>query len=177
MCWTTPNPCFDAFNAFHAFDTQTIAASACCTYASGRFGGLRMRYGDGAKRYIPCLFRFAMQCPRCNHHHTQKIGLSRHKRQRWMCMGCRRTFGDKDLRLIDPKIKALALAMYAEGIAARKIERLLHVSHNAVLGWVRKEVAGKALQAAHVKDLAVIEADEMWSYVGSKNSPSGCGGQ
>ena len=51
-------------------------------------------------------------------------------------MGCRRTFGDKDLRLIDPKIKALALAMYAEGIAARKIERLLHVSHNAVLGWV-----------------------------------------
>ncbi|MFZ7338422.1 transposase-like zinc-binding domain-containing protein [Comamonas jiangduensis] len=136
-----------------------------------------MRYGDGAKRYIPCLFRFAMQCPRCNHHHTQKIGLSRHKRQRWMCMGCRRTFGDKDLRLIDPKIKALALAMYAEGIAARKIERLLHVSHNAVLGWVRKEVAGKALQAPTAKDLAVIEADEMWSYVGSKNSPSGCGGQ
>ena len=139
--------------------------------------GLRMRYGDGAKRYIPCLLRFAMQCPRCNHHHTQKIGLSRHKRQRWKCMGCRRTFGDKDLRLIDPKIKALALAMYAEGIAARKIERLLHVSHNAVLGWVRKEVAGKALQAPTAKDLAVIEADEMWSYVGSKNSPSGCGGQ
>jgi transposase-like protein len=50
-----------------------------------------------------------------------KSGLSRHKRQRWMCMGCRRTFGDKDLRLIDPKIKEFALAMYAEGIAARKI--------------------------------------------------------
>ncbi|WP_442340142.1 transposase, partial [Comamonas jiangduensis] len=46
--------------------------------------------------------RSAMECPRCNHHHTQKIGLSRHKRQRWMCMGCHRTFGDKDLRLIDP---------------------------------------------------------------------------
>ena len=121
--------------------------------------------------------RFAMHCPRCNHHHTQKIGLSRHKRQRWMCMGCRRTFGDRDLRLVDPKTKALALAMYAEGIAARKIERLLHVSHNAVLGWVRKEVAGKALQAPAAKDLSVIEADEMWSYVGSKNSPSGCGGQ
>ena len=120
--------------------------------------------------------RFAMNCPRCNHHHTQKIGLSRHKRQRWMCMGCRRTFGDRDLRLVDPKTKALALAMYAEGIAARKIERLLHVSHNAVLGRVRKEVAGKALQAPAAKDLSVIEADEMWSYVGSKNSPSGCGG-
>ena len=94
-----------------------------------------------------------------------------------MCTGCHRTFGDKDLRLIDPKIKELALAMYAEGIAARKIERLLHVSHNAVLGWVLKEVAGKALQAPQVKDLSVVEVDEMWSYVGSKNSPSGCGGR
>ena len=90
-------------------------------------------------------------------------------------MGCRRTFGDKDLRLIDPKIKALALNMYAEAIAATKIERLLHVSHNAVLGWVRKEVVGKALQAPEAKDLSVVEADEMWSYVGSKNSTSGCG--
>ena len=53
------------------------------------------------------------------------------------------------------------LAMYAEGIAARKIERLLHVSHTAVLGWVRMEVAGKALQAPAAKDLSVIEADEM----------------
>ena len=94
-----------------------------------------------------------------------------------MCLGCHRTFGDKDLRLIDPEIKKLALAMYAEGIAARKIERLLHVSHNAVLGWVRKEVAGKALQAPSPQDISVVEADEMWSYVGSKNSLSGCGGQ
>ena len=92
-------------------------------------------------------------------------------------MGCRRTFGDKDLRLIDPKIKEFALAMYAEGIAARKIERLLHVSHNAVLGWVRKEVEGKALQAPEAKDLSFVEADEIWSYVSSKNNPSGCGGQ
>ena len=48
-------------------------------------------------------------------------------------MGWRRTFGDKDLRLVDSKTKALAVAMYAEGIAARKIERLLHVSYNAVI--------------------------------------------
>ena len=118
-----------------------------------------------------------MHCPRCHHQHTQKIGLSRHKRQRWMCLGCNRTFGDQDLRLIDPKTKALALAMYAEGIAARKIERLLHVSHNTVLGWVRKEVEGKALEPAQPQVQAFVEADEMWSYIGSKNTPSDCGGQ
>ena len=94
-----------------------------------------------------------------------------------MCLGCRRTFGEKDMRLIDPKTKELALAMYAEGIAARKIERLLGVSHNSVLGWVRKEVANQALKSAAARQLQVVEADEMWSYVGSKNTPSGCGGQ
>lgn len=94
-----------------------------------------------------------------------------------MCLGCHRTFGDKDLRLIDPDTKKLALAMYAEGIAARKIERLLQVSHNTVLGWVRKEVQEKALQAPAAQELSVVEIDEMWSYVGSKNSLSGCGGQ
>ncbi len=81
------------------------------------------------------------------------------------------------MRLIDPKTKELALAMYAEGIAARKIERLLGVSHNSVLGWVRKEVANQALKSAAARQLQVVEADEMWSYVGSKNTPSGCGGQ
>lgn len=91
-------------------------------------------------------------------------------------MQCKRTFGDKDLRLIDAQTKCLALAMYAEGVAARKIERLVGVSHNTVLGWVRKEVAGKALQTVPAEHLQVIEADEMWSYVGSKNSPCGCGG-
>ena len=92
-------------------------------------------------------------------------------------MGCKRTFGEKDLRLIDPEIKKLALAMYAEGIAARKIERLLGVSHNSVLGWVKREVQDKALQAPAIKDLEVVEADEMWRYLCSKNDLSSYRGQ
>ena len=79
--------------------------------------------------------------------------------------------------MIDPKIKAFALQMYAEGIAARKIERLLGVSHNSVLGWVRKEVQGKALKSIPTAELTQVEIDEMWSFIGTKNSPSGCGGQ
>ena len=105
------------------------------------------------------------------------MGLSRHKRQRWRCLGCNRTFGEKDQRLIDLRIKAFALQMYAEGIAARKIERLLGVSHNSVLGWVRKEVQAKALKPVPADELSEVEIDEMWSFIGTKNSPSGCGGQ
>ena len=40
--------------------------------------------------------------------------------------------------------------------AARKIERLLGVSHNSVLGWVRKEVEFKALEPVPAKDLSVV---------------------
>lgn len=91
-------------------------------------------------------------------------------------MGCGRTFGEKDQRLIDPKVKAFALQMYAEGIAARKIERLLEISHNSVLGWVRKEAESKALKPVPPEELSMVEVDEMWSFIGTKNNPSGCGG-
>ena len=115
-------------------------------------------------------------CPQCQSSHTRKAGISRHGHQRWLCKGCGRTFGEKNYRLIDPATREKALAMYAEGIAARAIERLLGVSHNSVLGWVRQEVAGRALQRVDAADIEFIEADELWSYVGSKKHHFGSGG-
>src|SRR5450756_2347912 len=49
-------------------------------------------------------------------------------------------------------------------------------SHNAVMNWVLEAVAGKAL--AHVKpdEVEWVEADELWTYVGQKKRPAGCGG-
>ena len=116
-------------------------------------------------------------CPQCQSSHTRKAGISRHGHQRWLCKGCGRTFGEKNYRLIDPATREKARAMYAEGIAARAIERLVGVSHNSVLGWVRKEVSAQALAPVPAQELQVVEIDEMWSYVGSKKSRSGCGGQ
>lgn len=107
-------------------------------------------------------------CPRCQSTHMRKAGISRHGHQRWLCKDCGRTFGDKNYRLIEPDIKARALAMYAEGISARAIERLLGVSHNSVLGWVRQEVQNTALQPVPADNVQVVEIDEMWSFVGSK---------
>ena len=118
-----------------------------------------------------------MQCPQCHSQECRKIGLSRHKRQRWQCKQCKRTFGDADLRLVDPLKKAKALQMYTEGIAARRIERLEGVSHNSVLNWVREEVQSKALEPVPEQQLGTVEIDEMWSFVGSKKDVSGCGGQ
>ena len=38
------------------------------------------------------------------------------------------------------------------------------VSHNAVMNWVLEEVAGKALALAKPAEVALVEADELWTY-------------
>ena len=78
--------------------------------------------------------------------------------------------------MIDSQTRDRALALYAEGMSARAIERVVGVSHNSVLGWVRQEVAGQAVVPPPATEQHLVEIDEMWSYVGSKKDPSGCGG-
>ena len=118
-----------------------------------------------------------MNCPDCCSERVVKNGKSRHGHQRYMCRACGLTFGETDHRRVDPATREMALRQYAEGIGARTTERLLGVSHNSVLGWVRKEVSAQALAPVPAQELQVVEIDEMWSYVGSKKSRSGCGGQ
>ncbi len=114
--------------------------------------------------------------PKCGNQEIRKAGISRHGHQRWKCQACKRTFGEKNHRLIDSQTREKALQLYAEGMSARAIERVVGVSHNSVLGWVRKEVQGQALKTPDPAAQQTVEIDEMWSYVGSKKVLSGCGG-
>ena len=75
-----------------------------------------------------------------------------------------------------PEKKASALAHYLEGVGLRATERLVGVSHHAVMNWVLEEVAGKALALAKPEEVEFVEADELWTYVGQKKRPAGCGG-
>ena len=77
-----------------------------------------------------------------------KNGCSRHGRQRWLCRDCRRTCGEMDHRRVAPAKRESALAHYLEGVGLRATERLVGVSHNAVMNWVLAEVEGKVLAAA-----------------------------
>src|SRR5450759_3647551 len=104
-----------------------------------------------------------MKCQHCGSEAVVKNGCSRHGRQRWLCRDCRKTCGERDQRQVTP--------------AKRATERLVGVSHNAVMNWGLEAVAGKAL--AHVKpdEVEWVEADELWTYVGQKKRPAGCGGR
>ncbi|GKT23505.1 IS1 family transposase [Acidovorax sp. SUPP3334] len=111
-----------------------------------------------------------LQCTHCQSQEVRKFGISRHGHQRWMCKACGRTFGEKNHWAIDTETREKALALYAQGMSARAIERVIGVSHNSVLGWVRKEVEGKAVQPPVSGHQQIVEMDEMWSYAGSKKT-------
>lgn len=116
-------------------------------------------------------------CPRCGRSQAVvKNGRSRHGHQRWRCKSCALTFGERDHRLIDPAVKDNALRHYAEGMGLRATERLVGPSHNSIIRWVRQEVAGQALARLDAAQVQYVEADELWSYVGSKKDQFGCGG-
>lgn len=115
-------------------------------------------------------------CPNCPTSRVLKNGHSRHGHQRYLCTGCRLTFGDTDHRRVDEELKQSALRHYAEGVGLRATERLVGPSHNSIMRWVRKEVAGKALTKLDAAQIEYVEADELWSYVGSKKQQFGSGG-
>ena len=72
---------------------------------------------------------------------------------------------------MDDSLKEQALRQYAEGVGQRATERLLGVSHNSVMNWVKQEVAGKALAKIDASAITYVEADELWSYGRSAQPP------
>ena len=115
-------------------------------------------------------------CPSCQTSRVLKNGRSRHGHQRYRCSTCKLTFGDTDHRRVDEALKQSALRHYAEGVGLRATERLVGPSHNSIMRWVRQEVAGYALARLDAAQIEYVEADELWSYVGSKKQQFGCGG-
>lgn len=115
-------------------------------------------------------------CPTCQTSRVLKNGHSRHGHQRYRCTACKRTFGQIDHRRVDESLKQSALRHYAEGVGLRATERLVGPSHNSIMRWVRQEVAGKALAKMDAAQVQYVEADELWSYVGSKKQQFGSGG-
>ena len=118
----------------------------------------------------------SFQCTSCFSDQWVKNGRSRHGHQRYRCKRCGATFGQVDRRLVPEPLKQSALQHYAEGVGLRATERLVGVSHNSVMNWVRQEIAGKALAKVDASEISYVEADELHSYVGEKKEQFGSGG-
>lgn len=99
-----------------------------------------------------------MKCPHCQQANVVKNGLSRPGRQRWLCRDCRRPFGEQDRRRHPETTKQPVLKLYLEGVGFRGIERLLGVSHVAVMHWVKAQAQAQAPAVQPVQAAAVAGA-------------------
>ena len=115
-----------------------------------------------------------MDCPRCGSVEYIKDGFSR-GRQRYECKHCQYHYtvlkrsGETPL-----ETRELALDLYLEGMGFRAIGRILKVSNTAVLGWV-KQAGDKVTLPMPEESVAVVEVDEMHTFLGQKKVTAGFG--
>ena len=115
-----------------------------------------------------------MNCPRCQNADYCKDGKIK-GRQRYLCKKCRYRYTvEKKSDVKSAETRRLALEMYLEGLGFRSIGRILKISYGTVYQWV-KEWGSKVSLPQSNQPVAVVELDEMHSYVGSKKTTVGFG--
>ena len=112
------------------------------------------------------------KCKFCGHAHVSKSGFVR-GHQRYRCGSCRRHFISGDARKkYSNELKAMAVHMYINNCGFRAIGRILGVPFQLVHYWIRQagEVVEKevASRPKDNRDIAILEMDELYSYVEKK---------
>jgi transposase-like protein len=115
------------------------------------------------------------KCPRCSSKNYVKHGKVNNV-QRYYCKDCKYNFTVPKIgKSIEKYYIVRALQLYLEGMGFRAIERIVGISNVTVLNWIKKY--GKNLEPIRLdktKD-AIVEVDELCSFVGSKKNEYGSG--
>jgi transposase-like protein len=71
-------------------------------------------------------------------------------------------------------VKRQALQLYLEGLGFRSIGRFLGVSHVSVQKWI-KSFGQELEELKSENEIAIVELDEMHTYIGNKKNIAGSG--
>jgi transposase len=122
------------------------------------------------------LFSLAMtmHCPHCDSQNIIKSGLVK-GRQRFKCKDCSYQFTNLSKERGKPLwMKLEAVLMYLSGMSMNATGKLLGVSAQSVLNWVRD--FGEVNYEKPVPESAVVvELDELWHFVQAKKTNYGSG--
>jgi transposase-like protein len=118
-----------------------------------------------------------MNCPKCKSKEKCKSGLKNGK-QRYLCKKCGCNYTRGYGRGYHPKMKEKAIAYYLEGCGFRRIERMLGMSHNSVINWVKQ--AAKVVQkisknCQNKENVDILELDELCTMLKKNETKSGYG--
>jgi transposase-like protein len=119
-----------------------------------------------------------MNCKHCGSEEYTKDGIV-DKKQRYKCKQCNRTFreGDKREKYTNEK-RMRVIKWYLEGVGIMSIERMEGVPNPLIIKWIRKyaQIIREELKEApipeHIKDIDIIELDELFSYCKKKLTKS-----
>ena len=115
------------------------------------------------------------RCPKCKSEIILKHGIVKGK-QRYTCKSCNYHFTvSKRGRALEKIYVIRALQLYLEGLGFRSISRLIGISHVTIIKWIK--LYGSSLEIIRIeKDKeAIVEVDEIYSYIGSKKNEYGSG--
>lgn len=119
------------------------------------------------------------KCPACSSALVKKNGHIHNGKQKYCCLSCNRQFVlDPCQKVIDEKTKSLIRKTLLERISLEGICRVFEISMPWLLEFIDGLVAElpEHLNAEVVSEdddieVVLLEADELWSYVGSKDNP------
>ena len=120
-----------------------------------------------------------MNCPKCYSEENVKNGRVLGK-QRYKCKECGCNYSQSKKRGYSLDKKLMALQLYLEGNGFRGSGRILGVSNVTILNWIRdfgKSVKEYVLKNMpnDIREIEVVEMDEMWHFTVKKNENSGSG--
>ena len=120
-----------------------------------------------------------MYCPKCYSEENVKNGRVLGK-QRYKCKACGCNYTQSKKRGYSLDKKLMALQLYLEGNGFRGSGRILGVSNVTILNWIRdfgKSVKEYVLKNMpnDIREIEVVEMDEMWHFTVKKNENSGSG--
>jgi len=111
-------------------------------------------------------------CPQCNAQNVIKSGLVK-GRQRFKCKECSYQFTNFSKERSKPLwMKLEAILMYLSGMSMNATAKLLGVSAQSVLNWVR-DFAEVNYEKPALESAVVVELDELWHFIQEKKQIMG----
>lgn len=113
-----------------------------------------------------------MICERCKKEDKQiKVGKTKAGSQRYQCKYCGKKYTPNPKeRTYSEETKKQAIKLYMEGNSGRAVGRILGISKNTCLYWIReyaKTIEEKRFANERVE---VIEMDELYTFLGEKKT-------
>ena len=107
-------------------------------------------------------------CPHCGQRERQnKQGKTKAGSQKYLCRDCKRVYTPKRKEYSE-EIKKQAIKLYLEGNSGLAVSRILGISKNMWLYWVKKYAKKIRPKKVFNERVEVIEMDELYSFVEKK---------